>query len=175
VVAGQEAVFTDASCLDPGAGLCEVPTSWRWDFGTQSLPTPPDASGSGEQNPSYVFPEAGTYTVTMLARLADLESEFILPVTVIESPVAAFSITVPAAEPYSPGLFTFDSGTSTSAGSDTIIGLDWDFGGFGAASDDPNPSVMILNTGDFDITLTVTTSSGQTDTVVQTISVVTLP
>ena len=47
--AGQIVQFTDTST---GA-----PTAWTWDFG--------DGVQAGEQNPRYVYPNSGTYTVTL--------------------------------------------------------------------------------------------------------------
>jgi len=46
---GTAIQFTDSSTENPGA--------WFWDFG--------DGNTSNEQNPSYVYPEAGTYSVVL--------------------------------------------------------------------------------------------------------------
>jgi len=93
VVAGHQVTFTDTSCVDPETTFCEDPTSWRWDFDTQTLATPPSASGSGDQDPLYTFSEAGVYDVILHARLADLDSLASLSITVLEEPVAAFDFT----------------------------------------------------------------------------------
>ncbi|MFP6654474.1 MAG: PKD domain-containing protein, partial [Myxococcota bacterium] len=86
-----------------------------------------------------------------------------------------------ATEPYlaEEDFFFFDDSTPDPDALDTIDPItnwDWDFGGFGA-SDEQNPAdpVAFDNTGDFVITLTVTTDSGQTDTFQRTVSVVNPP
>ena len=171
IVVGQEAVFTDESCPDPDSGTCSMPTSWRWDFDTQSLANPPTASGSGEQNPAYVFPVAGDYEIRMLARLADLESEASLLVTVIDGPLAAFSITSPPVQPYSTDVALSFSDSSTSDPTDPITDWSWDFGGWGISSLQSPAPVTILQSGNWIITLTVVTASGQTDTTQSTVLV----
>jgi len=49
ITAGDSIQFTDESTKDP--------TSWRWEFG--------DGSTSSDQNPSYTYSSAGTYTVEL--------------------------------------------------------------------------------------------------------------
>ncbi len=53
ICAGQSIAFTDAST--------NTPTSWSWSFPGASTTT------STAQNPSIVYPTAGTYTVTLIA------------------------------------------------------------------------------------------------------------
>ena len=91
VVTGAPTSFTDLTCpeAEAQAGDCLPPTSWRWDFGIQDLATPPDASGSSEQNPTVVFPESGVYAVTLHARVAGQEDEKTVNVTVLQAPMAA--------------------------------------------------------------------------------------
>ena len=52
---GQVARFEDTSTGNP--------TSWHWNFGTLGVDSA--QTGSAEQNPEYVYPLAGTYTVTL--------------------------------------------------------------------------------------------------------------
>jgi PKD repeat protein len=170
VVVGKEASFSDESCLDPENGNCVVPTSLRWDFDTQLLANPPPASGSREPTPDYTFTEAGVYDVKMVARLADLQSEANMLVTVIDGPMASFSFT-PEEGPYSaPATLTFID-QSTSDPSDSITSWGWDFGSWGtSALENPAP-VSIGQAGDWVIRLTVGTASGETDTFQSTITV----
>ena len=170
IVAGEEAVFVDETCPDPNSGACAAPTSWRWDFDTQGLPAPPSASGSGEQDPSYVFPEPGVYEVRQLVRLADLESEATLSVTVIDGPTADFELL--SVEPPSPPrrfILTF-ADLSSEDPADPIVGYSWDFAGWGVSSlESPDP-VQFVQAGDSIVRLTVTTASGQTDTAEMTVT-----
>ncbi|HEB90350.1 MAG TPA: PKD domain-containing protein [Deltaproteobacteria bacterium] len=169
VVVGRPARFIDDSCPDP-ASTCLEPTSWRWDFDTRLLPTPPSASGSGEQDPTYVFPEAGVYDVRLKARLADLESETGMLVNVIEGPVAAFASDPPAGPHVAPATLVFTD-QSTFDASDPIVAWSWDFGGWGVSPLQDPAAVTIGQAGDWIIRLTVTTASGQTDTTQTTITV----
>lgn len=173
LIAGQPATFSDESCLDPEAGLCSVPTSWRWDFDTQRLTNPPSASGSGEQNPSYAFPEAGTYDVRMVARLADLQSSESMLVTVIGAPMASFSFDIqlhPPPPSLARAIVTFTD-ESTADEIDKVASWSWDFGRWGTSLDEAPAPVAIGQAGNWAITLTVTTLSGQTDTVQMVVTV----
>jgi len=168
VIAGQPVGFTDETCLDPVADLCVVPTSWRWDFGIapQMLTIPPASSGSGAQDPIFTFPEAGDYLVSLLARVGDQESQASMLLTVIGSPVAAFDIACSSGPPCIAGeeiTFT-DASTAGDPINDPITSWSWDFGGWGVSSlQDPLP-ITIDQVGDWTISLTITTASGQMDT-----------
>jgi PKD repeat protein len=170
VVVGQAAEFTDESCLDPQSGNCVLPTSLRWDFDTQLLANPPPASGSREPAPNYIFTEARVYNVKMVARLADLQSEASLLVTVIDGPMASFSFT-PEEGPYvAPATLIF-SDQSKSDASDPITSWSWDFGGFGTSTLENPAPVEILQAGPLVIRLTITTASDETDTFQSTVTV----
>jgi len=170
IVAGQQVTFTDTSCVDPEATFCEDPTSWRWDFDTQTLAIPPSASGSGDQDPLYTFSEAGVYDVILHARLADLDSLASLSVTVLEEPVAAFDFS-PSEPPFlAPATFVF-SDLSTSDPANPITAWSWDFGGWGNSNLENPPPITFGQVGDWVVRLTITTASGHTDTTQTTISV----
>lgn len=177
VFVGQGVTFMDTSCVDPAATSCEGPTSWRWDFDTQALlPIPPAASGSGARDPVYTFPEAGDYNVTLRARLSDLDSEANLSVTVLEVPVADFNFIPtppqpPSDPPYpAPATLTF-SDRSTTDPANPITAWSWDFGGWGTSNLQSPPSVTFGQVGNWEVRLTITTASGQTDSAQTTISV----
>lgn len=55
VCEGSAVDFTDLSVAQPG----EVLTAWEWDFGNGNLST--------NQNPSFVFPDSGSFQVTLKA------------------------------------------------------------------------------------------------------------
>ena len=171
VFAGQEVSFLDTSCVDPAMTSCEDPTSWRWDFDTQGvLPVPPAASGSGNQDPVYTFPEAGVFDVMLHARLSDLDSVFSQTVTVLEGPVAAFDFSPPDPPYFAPAILTFID-LSTSDPANPITAWSWDFGGWGTSNlQNPNP-VTFGQTGNWVVRLIITTESGQTDSTQTTIFV----
>lgn len=159
VVAGEDIVFTDESCLSPGTTGCEAPTSWRWDFGTSRLPTPPSASGSTEPSPTYRFPAPGVYDVRLRVARADQESEATLTLTVVGGPVPAFA-TVEEAPFTAPATLHFEDRSSFDP-SDPIVAWSWDFGGWGVSTQQNPPPVTIGQAGDWLIRLRVTTASGQ--------------
>jgi hypothetical protein len=159
IVAGQDVVFTDESCLSPGTTGCEAPTSWRWDFGTSRLPTPPSASGSTEPSPTYRFPAPGVYDVRLRVARADQESEATLTLTVVGGPVPAFA-TVETAPFTAPATLRFED-RSTFDPSDPIVAWSWDFGGWGVSTLQNPAPVVIGQAGDWLIRLRVTTASGQ--------------
>jgi PKD repeat protein len=191
IVAGQKVFFTDTTncpdpalvpcpCPDPAVLRCEDPTedptSWRWDFDTQDLTIPPTASGSGDRDPVYIFPEIGVYEVELNARLADLYDKTSLEVIVIEGPKAVFSVIDPPLPPYLAGApLTFSSDGSTSDSTDPITAWSWDFGGWLPSDgklDVQNPlPVTFGQVGAWVVRLTITTASGQTNTSQATITV----
>lgn len=160
IVAGQDVVFTDESCLSPGTTGCEIPTSWRWDFGTSRLATPPASSGSREPSPTYRFPAPGVYDVTLRVARADQESVASLTVTVVGGAVAGFQ-TLETAPFTAPATLHFQN-TSTSDPGDPIVAWSWDFGGFGTSTQADPGAVTISQAGSWTIRLRVTTQSGQT-------------
>ena len=171
VIAGQEVAFTDLSCPDSAIPACEDPTSWRWDFGTQMLPIPPSASGSGDRDPQYTFPEPGVYEVILHARLADLDSLVSMNVDVLQETVADFDFTPTSDPPYSvPAFFSFTD-LSTSDAANPIVAWSWDFDGWGASDLESPPEVRFGQVGDWVVRLTITTASGHSDTAQATITV----
>lgn len=89
---GTAIQFTDTSTENPGA--------WSWDFG--------DGNTSNEQNPSYIYPEAGTYNVVLtVTNCNGSDTSTPLEVTVQEPPALTFD----------PDSFSveLDAGTTTTA------------------------------------------------------------
>jgi PKD repeat protein len=159
LIAGEIATFVDESCPDPTMG-CLVPSSWRWDFGTHGAVSPPPATGSAEQNPTYVFEEPGTYEVMLVGRLADAEGLSTRTVEVFQGPSATFEI-VTAGPHVAPVDVEFRD-LSTSDPGDAIASWSWDFGGWGSSSAQNPPAVTFPQAGEFLVTLTITTDSGLT-------------
>jgi PKD repeat protein len=172
VFAGMPATFTDESCLGAIAAGCPPVTSWRWDFGTRTLTTPPASTGAAEQDPSYTFPRAGRYTVELTARRAESEDVAILDVDVLEPLIADFAVLgAPAGgAPFTaPADVTFED-RSTADPADPVVAWAWDFGGWGTSTlQDPAP-VHFAQAGSYPVRLTVTTASGQSASLEQTIT-----
>jgi len=137
--------FTDASTGSP--------TSWAWDFDNDGK------IDSTEQNPSYTYESAGTYTVTLTAT-NDLGSD---TVTVNDSiivtpatgaPVAGFNAT--------PTSGTFPLTVAfTDESTNTPTSWAWDFDNDGTVdSTDQNPSHIYDSAGTYTVTLTATNEHG---------------
>lgn len=145
--------FTDAST--PSAGT--VNNNWQWDFG--------DGTGATTQNPQKNFPTPGNYTVS-------------LKVTNDKGCFASFSKTSYVRLTGGLAINFSTSGpnrcrapfpvsfTSTSTGPGTLSYL-WNFGD-GGTSTLQNPSHIYAATGNYNVSLAVTSSNGCTDTLRRT-------
>ncbi|WP_440949998.1 PKD domain-containing protein [Methanosphaerula subterraneus] len=113
--------FVDLSAGDP--------TSWTWDFG--------DGTVSSEQSPVHIYPDAGTYSVTLTVQTSAGQSvlvkqDLITVSSVVTAPVAAFRVS--ADEGVDPLTVRF---TDLSSGDPTS--WYWNFGD-GETSHDRNPT-----------------------------------
>ncbi len=162
VFSGEPVRFRDETCVDSEVTDCVVPTSWRWNFGTQAEPRPPASAASDEQDPLYTFPEAGNYEVRLLTRLGDQESEATLFLTALEAHRADFEVLT--AGPYLAPVSIEFGNLSTSDPSDPIAAWSWDFGGWGTSTQKTPDSVIIGQAGEVTVRLTITTDSGRTNT-----------
>ncbi len=125
-----------------------APTSWSWTFG--------DGGSSTQQNPSYIYTTAGTYTVSLTATNAqgnDTDTKVgYITVTAPPAPVAAF-VGAPTSGTY-PLDVVF---TDQSSGSPTS--WSWTFGD-GGNSTLQNPSHTYTAVGTYTVTLTATSAYG---------------
>jgi len=125
--------------------------SWNWDFG--------DGNSSTQENPSHTYTGYGSYQPILTTNYADGCVEvYTNPAqsVVIQDP--ALSITVDTAR----GCIPFDVNFSISGANDPIASIDWNFGA-GATPvsiTDNSPMVTFGTVGDYDISATVTTTSG---------------
>jgi PKD repeat protein len=148
-VEGAAVDFTDASTSAP-----DDIVSWAWDFD--------DGGTSTDQNPSYVFMDNGTYTVTLTVTDDDDSTDTVQhDVTITDAaPTAEFTS---APEPQVEGSAVDFTDASTSP-ADDIVAWAWDFGGVGASTEQ-NPSYIFVDDGPYTVTLTVTDDDSSTDDV----------
>ncbi len=147
--------FTDQSTTPGG-----IIWSWNWNFG--------DGTSSGTQNPSHLFPGAGTYNVTLIIEnTLGCRDTIVHPVVIANPPVTQFT--------YSNSCVgTAVAFTDQSTPSGTIISWNWNFGD-GTSSTSQNPSHTYNSTGSYTVTLISGNASGCIDTVVHTVTVHPLP
>jgi gliding motility-associated-like protein len=129
------------------------PASWRWDLGNGTI--------SLFQNPSSVYFSPGTYTVKLVAKNAAGADSIVKQqyVTVYDNPVADFTASD------SIGCFPFPvQFTDKSVVNDGVINSwHWDFGD-GNTSTNQHPSHTYTATGNYTVTLKVTSNNGCTKT-----------
>jgi len=138
-VAPLSVAFTDLT-----AGMV---TGWSWTFG--------DGGSSSSQNPSRIYTQAGTYTVTLTAvgpGGTDVETK-VDYVTVTEpAPVAEFTGTPRTGHvPFTTTFKDLSLGNTTA--------WSWDFGD-GGTSTQKNPSHSYTVAGTYTVSLTVTSAGG---------------
>lgn len=148
--------FTDQSTGDP--------VSWNWDFG--------NGNKSTLQNPQTVYYKPGTYTVTLLIKDKDNNEQKVTRksfITVADTPHVDY-LAGPAVSGCYPLQVNFKDGSSPGSGS--INSWLWDFGD-GTISHQPNPSHVFTETGQFNITLSVTNSKGCSSTITDPAAIIT--
>lgn len=143
---GLDVNFTDLSTQS---------TAWYWDFG--------DGNTSTAQNPAHTYLTAGTYNVTQIVSTpCGYADTIIIPVTVCESLNAGFTN-------LNTGLSVDFTDLSSGANS-----WAWDFGD-GNTSTTANPSNTYTSIGWYNISLIVSNSCGESDTIIDSIFVCTPP
>ncbi|MEJ1222370.1 PKD domain-containing protein [Sediminicola sp. 1XM1-17] len=141
-------------------------TSYLWDFG--------DAAGSTstEADPSFVFTEANTYTITLTVTDGEgLTNSTTLEITVNvpnEAPVAVATSDVSNGDAPLTVAFTGSNSTDDVG----VVSYLWDFGdAAGSTSMDADPSFVFTEAGVFTVTLTVTDEEGLTSSTTLEITV----
>jgi PKD repeat protein len=140
--------FTDASTDEDGNV-----THWSWQFG--------DGDNSDQSNPAHVYPEPGTYTVTLLVTDNDgATDQTATQVEVTLSSPPPTENNPPHAEFEVHCHDRFCSFTDKSKDDDgNVVSWSWDFGD-GSGSDQQNPFHFYEGKGHYDVTLTVTDNGG---------------
>lgn len=146
---GTATNFTDQSNNNGGTTPID---SWEWDFGDSS---PVDMN----QNPSHLYGTEGNYTATLVVTsVLGCKDTAQVNVDVDAVPVANFGVQDVCLN--TEGFFT-DSSTTTIG---NVNQWTWDFGDGLVANTNQNPTYTYNNSGVFNVTLTVVTDSGCTDT-----------
>ncbi len=136
---GNATVFTNASSIVVGD------LNYEWDFGDGS---PVDNT----ESPSYIYPDDGTFTVTLTVTSDDgCQDVATASVTILDSPTALFVATTECE-----GVATTFSNLTTGTG---VITYSWDFGD-GNTSTDTAPTNLYTTAGDYTVTLTATNDDG---------------
>jgi len=128
--AGDPVAFTDVST--PNGQISQ----WAWDFDNDGNP---DAT---TQNPSHIFPAAGTYPVRLVVAWAPCLDDTTIDVIVISNPTSTFTVTTPVcagdnstitytgnAPPNATYTWNFDGGTVVSGTGQGPYQISWLTGG----------------------------------------------
>ena len=129
--------------------LGSTPMSWQWDFG--------DGATSTDQNPSHMYLQRGTYTITLTVKNAYGTSTAIKKdyITIGMAPKAAFVANPTSGSvPLSVGFTDQSSGQVTS--------WNWNFGD-GTGSTEQNPVHTYWTAGTYNVILTVSNEYGSSD------------
>jgi len=159
-IAGNSFVFTNTSATNAGI------LSYSWTFG--------DSVGKATTKaPSYTYTKAGRYTVKLVVVTNTGDSDSTTAVVVVyPKPVPAFAVNKNA-QCLSGNSFVFTNETSIDK-SPLIFDYKWNFGD-STQSSDINPIKTYKASGDFVVTLKVTSFYGCVDSVKQTITVNPMP
>lgn len=124
---------------------------WEWDFG--------DGGTATTQNPAHTYTSYGSFTVTLITtNAAGCRDTIVKPDFII---LRRAVISIPGLPARGCIPFTFDFNPAITS-VDAVSSYTWDFGD-GGSSTLPNPSHTYTVQGTYDVTLTITTSTGCTD------------
>jgi gliding motility-associated-like protein len=139
--------FNDISTVDTGSV-----TGWSWDFG--------DATAAIGNGPWHIFPNAGSWNVTLIATSNFGCSDTITqPVLIYPSPTAAFNTAPATAANTQQTVSFFDQSFAN------ILSWTWDFGD-STGSAIQNPTHAWQNPGTYPVILVVADTNGCTDTLI---------
>ena len=124
-------------------------STYAWDFG--------DGGTSTDENPTYVYNTAGTYTITLTASGEGGEASTSLDVTVTEE-------APPSADPvadfvYSPAPAKIGEPVQFQNLSENVVSYAWEFGD-GGTSTEENPVYTYNEAGTYTVKLTATSEDG---------------
>jgi len=144
----------DTACMDIPVNFTNgaTPVSSVWYFG--------DGSTSEDINATHTYSTPGRYDVKLVNTYTQCKDSVTIPVVITGNPAASFTA-LNTAGCQAPLTVDFTS-TAPAATS-----WNWDFGD-GSSSTDPDPDHTYTRTGNFDVTLSVTSRFGCTGSLTQT-------
>ncbi len=157
----------DSSSSDFPAGTS---ITYLWDFA--------DGTTSNEINPSHTYTQSGSYGVTLT--ISDgITTDTSEVVTITATEIGTPTVTVEAdftsdiSTGIAPLLISFDAAASTSSDG-SALSYSWDFGDSSTATGITNTHEYTTS-GDFTVTLTVSTATGITDTAAKIVTILEQP
>ncbi len=151
---GNIVEFTDTSLIPAGETVAQI----AWDFGDNT-------TGLGD-TVIHTYQDTGTYVVTMtITTETSCDTSVSALVTVVESPVAAFSVSDVCLD----SAMAFNN-LSTTPGGTSITTYGWDFGDTGTSSM-TSPSYTYQNPDTFNVTLAIVNNQGCYDSTQQQVIV----
>jgi PKD repeat protein len=154
---GEATQFTDLSTPSPVSPIA----NWTWMI---------DGEIIEEQNPTYTFPTSGDYPVSLTVTAEDFcLSTYYDTLHVNPRPVASFGYTLACQD--SPVTF-FDTSETLN---DPIVSREWTIGEEFTFSDDSVVTITPNISGEYEITLSVTTENNCTSIIIETVDISSLP
>jgi gliding motility-associated-like protein len=152
--------FTNTSTVTPFDND-EIDT-WDWSFG--------DGNVSSQESPEHGYVDEGVYDVTLVVTTNNGCSDTITQ-TAIVWPLPDPALTINDNCVTLDGDFTDNSTISNDHTTNEIVEWFWQFGD-GATSEDQNPSHAYNNTGDYEVTLFVTSNNGCTNSISDSLTII---
>lgn len=157
-------VFTDQTTVS-NANTTNTIVDWSWDF--------TDGNMSTDQNPDNVFPSEGIFNPTLtVVTDKGCTGTYTGEITVYPNPVADFSATKVCL--LTSSEFTDESSVSNAYTTNEVTNWSWDFDD-GSSASTQNPEHTFGTDGYFDVTLTVTTEHGCTNSTTEEVTVYSNP
>ncbi|SIQ78399.1 PKD domain-containing protein [Maribacter ulvicola] len=134
--------------------------AYLWDFGNGDTAT--------DEDPNYIFPEGGTYYVSLTVTDGDgfQDQSDEIEIIVNGAPVAVATADIEVGEGPLEVTFTGDQSDDDSG----VVAYSWDFKD-GTVSSEPNPVHTFTGIGTYDVVLTVTDAGGLTNSTTISITV----
>ncbi|MDX1652724.1 MAG: PKD domain-containing protein [Brumimicrobium sp.] len=147
---GSPTDFTDQTVVPNGGTI----NNWNWNFD--------DGNTANTQNPQHTYANPGIYNVDLEITTAyGCVANLTQPIEIYGLPVADFIFTNDC-------FYNAIDFTNTSTGNASIF--EWDFDDGSGLNNLENPSHNFSVAGNYNVTLTVSTSDGCTDNVTQTVT-----
>lgn len=140
-------------------------TAFEWNFGDPLNP----GAGSTDVNPSYTYPDVGTYLVTLkVPEGLPCRDSIFQEVTVLMKALSAeFEVEYESCSPDSVTVRFLDRSISTAS---PVVAWSWDFGN-GQTSNQQNPEITLFANTDLEVSFTVTAADNCSNTMTKPVSI----